>query len=157
MKNKNILTSADDVINYFTTVPHCNLTMEQLAKTAFKVAKNEYVSDSVQIIVPHNLIDTVCNGLKKHGETFIDHYDFDDLESVDDDYNKEYIIWINFNLDVDDNFYKCHFQVSPTWRNGYYIPEYQFILCHKDVSLKLLHDISSLNSANRVVTFDLLA
>lgn len=159
MENTIKLTSGDDVLNFFKTIPHCSLTVEQFAEIAFKVADNNCELNSVQVIVPYDLIDTVCTALKNYGENFIDHYDLEDFESVnDDDYNKEYSIWIAFNIDIDGNVYNCHFSVYPTWRwNKYCIPEYQFILLHKDVSKELFDNMSKIAYANKIVTFDLLA
>lgn len=158
MENTIKLTSVDDVLNFFTTIPHCSLTVEQLAETAFKVAKNNYGASNFEVIVPYNLINTVCDTLKNYGEEFIDHYDLEDFEPADDNYKKEYSIWIAFNIDIDNKIYNCHFEVFKMWENNrYFDSECSLILLHKDVSSELIDKILEVEQGNKVVTFDLLA
>lgn len=148
------LTSVDDVVNFFIATPHCSLTMEQLAETAFKIAEKRNI-ESIVTIVPNNIIDIALDIFKKVGKEIVSYYDLeleDYEEAVKSNYDKEYAIWIDFNA-YDDSKYRLGVEL-PYHNNSYYNYRDLQLLIHKDTSKEMLNNISD---TNKIVTFDLLA
>jgi hypothetical protein len=155
MGNKNILTSVNDIVNFFTTVPHCSLTIEQLAETAFKVAENNMLKDKgILIIVPYNFIDKIISTLKSTN-IYNANFEIDTEKS----YNKDYEIWIVYDS-CDGKNYEWSVYINMTYEPDEeitYSLEDSIVLLHKGVSPKIFKNITNLSDNNKVVTFDLLA
>lgn len=170
MENKNILTSVDAVVNFFTNQScHFSMTIRDLIVSVFKLTEIERFPN-VNIIVPNELTGYIFSAFGIIPQTeFVDDFGingivFDGFSfELQSGYTKEYDIWIGrdmaFGHSNGDYEYNRGIQVNPTFnmKGNSYTPIYEdcIVFAHSNISEELYTMLTKPRTRNKVISFDI--